>query len=178
MDSKKWMHPQTVPRGFLRLYILLLLARRPETGYSIMQTIEQKTEGLWRPGPGTVYPLLRSLVKEQLAEVASTNKKAGTISYTIAQKGRKELESMQLSLGTAGRREQVMMRLFVDLLPAASFATSYVGRSREMLGIFKEKVLQIPQPERDALLRELRVVMENQLLWIDSQIQLTKAHGA
>ncbi|HLQ21553.1 MAG TPA: PadR family transcriptional regulator, partial [Nitrososphaerales archaeon] len=57
--TRRWMDPQAVPRGFLRFYVLSLLSRRPEAGYSIMRTIEETTDGAWRPGPGTVYPLLR-----------------------------------------------------------------------------------------------------------------------
>ena len=36
------MDPQAVPRGFLRFYVLSLLSRRPEAGYSIMRTIEEQ----------------------------------------------------------------------------------------------------------------------------------------
>ena len=72
--AKKWIHPQAVPRGILRLYILSMLSKREETGYSIMRTIEDKTEGAWRPGPGTVYPLLRSLLKEGLLEKAAAGR--------------------------------------------------------------------------------------------------------
>ncbi|HKT22866.1 MAG TPA: PadR family transcriptional regulator, partial [Nitrososphaerales archaeon] len=60
--TKRWLHPQAVPRGFLRLYTLAQLSRGPETGYSIMQKIDERTDGAWKPGPGTMYPLLKSMV--------------------------------------------------------------------------------------------------------------------
>src|SRR5271169_492306 len=100
--AKKWIHPQAVPRGILRLYILSMLSKHQETGYSIMRTIEDKTEGAWRPGPGTVYPLLRSLLKEGLLEKASSSDVGVTVKYSVTKKGKQELEEMQRTLASAG----------------------------------------------------------------------------
>src|ERR1022692_409019 len=116
--AKKWIHPQAVPRGILRLYILSMLSKHSETGYSIMRTIDDKTEGAWRPGPGTVYPLLRSLLKESLLEKVDSVEAGTTVKYSVTKKGKRELEEMQRSLTSAGKRERVMVRLFADLLPA------------------------------------------------------------
>ena len=99
--AKKWIHPQAVPRGILRLYILSMLSEKPETGYSIMRIIEDKTEGAWRPGPGTVYPLLRSLVKEGLLEKAESSGGGATVKYSVTKKGKQELEEMQRTLASA-----------------------------------------------------------------------------
>src|SRR5438034_102617 len=38
-------------RGDARTAALLLLAEEPRNGYQIMQEIEERSEGLWRPGP-------------------------------------------------------------------------------------------------------------------------------
>src|SRR5438552_17231275 len=109
--AKKWINPQAVPRGILRLYILSMLSRHPETGYSMMRIIEDKTEGAWRPGPGTVYPLLRSLVKEGLLEKTDSPEGGPTVKYSVTKKGKQELEEMQRALASAGKRERVMIRL-------------------------------------------------------------------
>ncbi|MDG6981372.1 MAG: PadR family transcriptional regulator, partial [Nitrososphaerota archaeon] len=103
---RRWLHPQAVPRGFLRLYILTQLSRGPETGYSIMQKIDETTEGAWKPGAGAMYPLLRGLVTDGLAkpEKGSTRSKA----YVITAKGRKELGGMRERLAGAGRKERVL----------------------------------------------------------------------
>ncbi|MGC9310273.1 MAG: PadR family transcriptional regulator [Candidatus Aenigmatarchaeota archaeon] len=52
-----------VPRGFLRSYVIGLLAKKPLHGYALMDTIEERT-GFWRPSPGTIYPLLESMEKD------------------------------------------------------------------------------------------------------------------
>src|SRR5437899_11909690 len=54
-------HPQGIPRGFLRLYVLHRIAARPVHGYDLLQEIETKTEGVWRPGAGSIYPILKEL---------------------------------------------------------------------------------------------------------------------
>jgi DNA-binding PadR family transcriptional regulator len=146
-----------------------MLSQRQETGYSIMRTIEDKTEGAWRPGPGTVYPLLRSLVKEGSLEKAGSQE-GGTVKYSVTKKGKQELEEMQRTLASAGRRERVMIRLFADLLPAEVWASAFVNRGREIFDIFQEKIGQIPQPQREATLREARMMLKSNISWVDSQL--------
>jgi DNA-binding PadR family transcriptional regulator len=53
-------------RGDIRLAALLLLAEEPRNGYAIMQELEQRSGGLWRPSPGSVYPALAQLEDEGL----------------------------------------------------------------------------------------------------------------
>jgi DNA-binding PadR family transcriptional regulator len=148
-----------------------MLSKRQETGYSIMRTIEDKTEGAWRPGPGTVYPLLRSLVKEGLLERAGPEGTGTTVKYSVTKKGRQELEEMQRTLASAGKRERVMIRLFADLLPAEVWASAFVNRGREIFDVFQEKISQIPQPQRNAMLREARTMLDSNISWIDSELR-------
>jgi len=53
-------------RGDVRLAALLLLAEEPRNGYAIMQELEERSGGLWRPSPGAVYPALSQLEDEGL----------------------------------------------------------------------------------------------------------------
>jgi DNA-binding PadR family transcriptional regulator len=53
-------------RGDIRTAALLLLAEDPRNGYQIMQEVEQRSEGNWRPSPGSVYPALQQLEDEGL----------------------------------------------------------------------------------------------------------------
>lgn len=163
-----------MPRGILRLYILTMLSRRQETGYSIMRTIEEKTEGAWRPGPGTVYPLLRSLLKEGLLERTGLPQDGVTVKYSVTKKGKQELEEMQRTLASAGRRERVMVRLFADLLPAEAWVSAFVNRGREIFDVFEEKVFQIPRPQREVMLKEARMMLESNMAWVDSQLSAKK----
>jgi DNA-binding PadR family transcriptional regulator len=55
----------------VRAAILSLLAEAPSNGYGLIKTIAQKTEGAWRPSPGSIYPTLQQLVDEGLIEALS-----------------------------------------------------------------------------------------------------------
>jgi DNA-binding PadR family transcriptional regulator len=53
-------------RGFLRPQIIELLERRPMNGVDIMNELQKKSHGWYRPSPGSIYPLLEQLEKEAL----------------------------------------------------------------------------------------------------------------
>ena len=55
-------------RGDVRLAILALLAEQPMNGYQIIQALDERTGGLWKPSPGAVYPALAQLTDEGLVE--------------------------------------------------------------------------------------------------------------
>jgi DNA-binding PadR family transcriptional regulator len=53
-------------RGDVRTATLLLLAEEPRNGYQIMQELEERSGGSWRPSAGSVYPALQLLEDEGL----------------------------------------------------------------------------------------------------------------
>ena len=72
-------------RGDVRAAILSLLAERPLNGYQIMQELEQRSRGSWRPSPGAVYPALQLLEDEGLVRAESTS---GGRTYSLTEQGR------------------------------------------------------------------------------------------
>src|SRR5919108_740961 len=60
-------------RGDVRAALLALLAEEPRNGYQLMQEIERRSEGVWRPSPGSVYPALQQLEDEGLVRVDETD---------------------------------------------------------------------------------------------------------
>lgn len=55
-------------RGDVRNAILALLTEQAMNGYQIIMAVSERTNGLWRPGPGSVYPALGLLTDEGLIE--------------------------------------------------------------------------------------------------------------
>jgi DNA-binding PadR family transcriptional regulator len=53
-------------RGDIRTAALLLLAEEPRNGYQIMQEVQERSGGVWRASPGSVYPALQQLEDEGL----------------------------------------------------------------------------------------------------------------
>ncbi len=73
-------------RRGLRIWVLSLLARGPKNGAEIMNAIEEMSQGWWRPSPGSIYPLLDSLVQEGFI----TKREDGR--YELAAAGRQAME--------------------------------------------------------------------------------------
>jgi DNA-binding PadR family transcriptional regulator len=63
-------------KGDVRLAILSLLGDAPANGYGLMKSIGERTEGAWRPSPGSVYPTLQQLVDEGLITVSGEGRQS------------------------------------------------------------------------------------------------------
>ncbi|HEV2226515.1 MAG TPA: PadR family transcriptional regulator [Nitrososphaerales archaeon] len=170
---RHWTHPQAIPRGFLRIYILTTLSRAPATGYEIMQRIDERTEGAWRPGPGTIYPLLKTLVGEKMVTSSGKKSKTSRVTYTITAAAKREIKSMYAGMATFGRKERVMMRLVSDLMPNSALVPILLNRAREGSEFLRSRIAELPEPERRSAMRELRSITENQLDWIKSVLEPT-----
>ncbi len=55
-------------RGHVRAAILSVLGDGSMHGYEIMQRLEERSGGMWRPSPGSVYPTLQMLEDEGLVK--------------------------------------------------------------------------------------------------------------
>lgn len=77
-------------RGDVRLALLMLLAEGPANGYQLMQALEERSDGRWRPSPGSVYPALSQLEDEGLIHSVRAEGESGR-SFELADAGREHL---------------------------------------------------------------------------------------
>ena len=80
-----------VPKGFLRYYVLRLLNEKSMSGSEIMSEIEKRTDGHWRPSPGSIYPLLAWL-QEKGYSIEVPQQEPGVKRYTLTEQGINFLE--------------------------------------------------------------------------------------
>ena len=81
-----------VRRGDVRAAILDLLAEgQPWNGYQIIQEIGARTEGVWRPSAGSVYPALQQLEDEALVRAETTGEDRRRM-YTLTEEGQAYVE--------------------------------------------------------------------------------------
>ena len=73
-------------RGDVRAAVLALLAEKPMHGYQIIHEIEERSDGAWKPSPGSVYPTLQLLADEGLISAEESN---GRKTYSLADEGRR-----------------------------------------------------------------------------------------
>jgi DNA-binding PadR family transcriptional regulator len=76
--------------GHLRLYLLSLLAERPQHGYELIQSLEERFGGTYTPSAGTIYPRLAKLEEEGLVTKTADGRK--TV-YAITDAGRAEVSA-------------------------------------------------------------------------------------
>jgi DNA-binding PadR family transcriptional regulator len=76
-------------RGDVRTGLLSLLADKPMHGYDLIRELEQRSGGMWRPSPGSVYPTLQLLEDEGLV---TGQEQDGKRVYSMTEAGRAELE--------------------------------------------------------------------------------------
>ena len=60
---------QRMGRGDVRSAALALLSEQPMHGYQLIQEIAERSNGSWRPSPGSVYPALSLLEDEGLVTI-------------------------------------------------------------------------------------------------------------
>ena len=79
-------------RGDVRAAILVLLADRPMHGYEMIQEIAERSNGVWKPSPGSVYPTLQLLVDEGL--IVGTETGGSKKLFELTQEGRAAAEKV------------------------------------------------------------------------------------
>ena len=78
-------------RGDIRIVLLSALTDGPGHGYELIQRIEQRTDGRWRPSPGSVYPTLQLL---EDAEFVTSSQQGDKKVYAITEAGQEELKRL------------------------------------------------------------------------------------
>jgi DNA-binding PadR family transcriptional regulator len=89
----KFMRGPRVKRGDVRAAALALLAEEPRNGYQIIQEIGERSGGVWRPSPGSVYPALQQLEDEALIEAETPE--GGRRRYALTRDGVAYVEAHQ-----------------------------------------------------------------------------------
>jgi DNA-binding PadR family transcriptional regulator len=113
-------------RGGVKYLVLDAVADAPRHGYEIMQVIEERSKGSYRPSPGVIYPTLQLLDETGLLR---GSEKEGRKIYEITDAGRRELEA---------NRETV--RDFYDQqdeAPWEVYADELADFSRRLVGLVK-----------------------------------------
>ena len=80
-------------RGDVRAAILLLLSDRAMHGYEMIQEISDRSRGLWRPSPGSVYPTLQLLVDEGL--IVGTESEGSKRLFELTDEGRAAADKVE-----------------------------------------------------------------------------------
>ena len=89
------MTPAVFAHGHLRLYLLSLLNETSMHGYELMQALDERFGGTYKPSAGTIYPRLAKLEDEGLVTKLKEGRRA---IYAITEAGRSELQARRSEL--------------------------------------------------------------------------------
>jgi DNA-binding PadR family transcriptional regulator len=111
----------SVRRGKMRQLILAVLHDHPMHGYQVIQELEARSGGRWRPSAGSVYPTLQLLEDEGLV---SSQEVDGRRVYSLTDEGRTAADASPLTRhpwfdAEAGTQAMDTRRLAVQLIGAA-----------------------------------------------------------
>ena len=95
----------SVPRGFSRYFILELLKKTPHTGKEIIDYAVEQSNGIWKPSPGLIYPLLGRLLDERLIEETKDGR------YQLTKKGEDTASDVDKVNDIVKRQLEVLFRL-------------------------------------------------------------------
>ena len=86
VHTQSWL--KEAQKGYIRMGVLILLNKKPSHGYEIMKEINNRTQGIWKPTAGGVYPILRDLEKSNYIKGQwQTQKNRRLKVYKITQQG-------------------------------------------------------------------------------------------
>ncbi|MFN8636155.1 MAG: PadR family transcriptional regulator [Chloroflexota bacterium] len=132
-----------VRRGDVRAAALVLLAEQPRNGYQIIQEIAERSDGLWKPSSGSVYPALQQLEDEGLVEVDVQD---GRRTFRLTETGRTYVEEHKAELGAPWEAMKAEMdESSVELFP--------------LVGQVGMAVFQVSQAATPAQLEQARKVL-------------------
>ncbi len=154
------MRGPRVKRGDVRAAALALLADGPRNGYQVIQEISERSGGLWRPSPGSVYPALQQLEDEGL--IGTTTGEGGRKAYELTDEGRAyvaahpdELQApWDVVARSVGGDTIEMRRLFGTVAMAAMQvvrvgSNTQVEQARQILTDARRKLYQILAADED-----------------------------
>jgi DNA-binding PadR family transcriptional regulator len=119
-------HTAMVPKGFIRYQVLESLGEKPMSGSEIINEIESRTNGRWKPSPGSIYPLLAWLqdnghVKELPAE------QSGMKRYELTESGRVLLEEQKKIIAEQRKKMKEYSKNHMRFRKERFFGPPFIG---------------------------------------------------
>src|SRR5271157_4706794 len=153
-----------MPPRLVGLYALTCMERNGAVyGYSLASRIAERTGGVWRPGPGAVYPALQRLTDRGLAQVHGVGRRR---EYRITPLGRRLLRKIRKERSSPGGSGPDLTLLWAEIVGATDDATYLLQRLRRTLDGVEAQLNRTPPPQlggrplRDHVLAELQAAEE------------------
>jgi len=169
-QMSKWIKQTArVPRGYLRYQVLMMLREKPMSGSEITDQIERETEGEYRPGSGSLYPVLKKLyesgfteklpVDEGLSRYRLTDKGNSFFEdhFDIMQEVRKKLDSVEFPFTNLFQNNPQFRTYFMRISKAMmTISDMFDGEIDQEIVKRVEKVVSRSADELETILKSIK----------------------
>jgi len=163
------------PRGLLGFYALLSIGKKPMSGYDLMREIEEKTERAWRPGPGSVYPVLRKLARRgYVARLKGSAPGRTEVIYEATPAGLRNITRVKKAMALSGNRLRMVSSLFVDLMEPDDlirFASNSFDLQTDLMRTIESERSGLGTEDRLYVLRQYRLSLERELAHVSRSVE-------
>ncbi|HDS46244.1 MAG TPA: PadR family transcriptional regulator [Methanomicrobia archaeon] len=129
-------------RGLLALFVLHSLKQQPKSGYELLKEVGVKTEGIWVPSKGTLYPILNQLEDEGLIAVAEIGKRSKHI-FALTESGEETLRTLKAHKKESREKHLQLRNLLIEI-----FGEEHITL-RELLFEMRELLDDVTSNNRD-----------------------------
>jgi DNA-binding PadR family transcriptional regulator len=121
----------SAPKGVLRFAALKMLSESSMSGTDLADQMGRVTLGEWRPGPGSIYLVLKELLKKGL--ITELPKREGNVRrYIISGKGKEELARLSKTTDADVAKQLKLLAVYSSLAGRAELQKRLVSLAKEV----------------------------------------------
>ncbi|MHA2311550.1 MAG: PadR family transcriptional regulator [Candidatus Thorarchaeota archaeon] len=150
--------PHSIPRGLLKHVIIRLLHSGDLTGSDIMRVLDERSEGQWRPSPGSIYPLLSNLEEEGIIIAVKTEGRSKT--YSLSKDGRARIKEILHKRGDVEHKARLHRMMLLQLLEPYDRVHFYISGFNRAINKIVDTIDDLTTSERRKIGSRMRKTSE------------------
>ncbi len=156
----------------MKYYILKRLSEKEATGYDLLKGIEEKTGGAWRPGAGSIYPILDQLKQLGYIKMVGEMPSRGQKIYGITEKGAEKIGDVKLMFERAASKWQALRPLMLDIAEPKALGEMMIQTTKMHFQGWRQMMdsEKMSRAEKASFLKELQLNLQREFPWIEEKI--------
>lgn len=156
-------------KGIVKFVILILMSSEPVYGNKISNEINEKTNGAWKPGPGSIYPALNKLISDGYAE---SYKEDGRVMYKITEEGRNFIKRLGEKRVTHLPIYRLMGQMWMQAMNPEDRGKLMLHSTQNLVSSLEAQVIDYEGEFKDK--RELEVLLMNLEIEFEKALEIVR----
>jgi DNA-binding PadR family transcriptional regulator len=111
-----------------------------------MRVLDERSEGQWRPSPGSIYPLLSNLEEEGIIETVKTEGRSKT--YRLSKDGRARIKEILHKRGDVEHKAHLHRLMLLQLLEPYDRVHFYISGFNRAIDNITNAIAELTGAER------------------------------